>query len=564
MTEEMPKEAIASLVDAVGINRVVCVDDAFALSRAAFVELLAVFSPEERVELLGHSLAQMEQDGIWREKAREEWDTRSDAERATLLDNAYAMEIEVEPIQHGIVEILAEAPNLVCQGWSLQEWKEKRAGVIADLASNPTLILFDQDFQHEDAGGATGEKLIAEFQDELREGAPDDAQAYYGLLTNTVSTSEEHASRNQILERTKIDAARLVVISKQNLQGESLRFVERLRTTLLAPIFAQLVEAVAENVSLVQEEALKEAQEIPPEDLEHMIVRSSEREGVWAPDTLLRVLEVLQRGPVREALRTNRQVRERTEQLRALAEVGPERGTEKKHVGDAPMAVYVSHQEIYEPADHINGLHLPVELGDVFKKGKEKLYVVIAQPCTLMVRENGKRAPEQSHVLLAEISGGSAGEPREVAMFELPYFDPETGERRFVKLGRPAVVRTLVLDACVLNADGKALIDLKADIPDTLLPHWRDRRETLHRKSENVLAKVAKLPPDIRKELQKGVAGSFEADPFTLKRVSSQNKEIEWDCTRILRVADPYARALLTRFSQYFARDAYLHDMARQ
>jgi hypothetical protein len=559
----VPNDIIEGLVGAVGIRRVICVDDVFARDLDYLTELLAGFDPEERGRLLSRDEVEMGQEGIWQARLREEWERRSEEERAALLDDAYAIDIDVEPVRHGFLEFLTQASGITCEGLSLKDWSEKRDEIVAALDATPTLILFDQDFEHEEGGATTGERLIADLEDELKT-TPTGADAYYGLLTNTVSTTDEHARRNEILAKTDIDPTRLVVISKQNMQDESRRIAERLRTTLLAPVFSQLVQAVSMNVSLAQEDALELASEISPEDLEHMVVRLSEREGVWAPDTLLRVLEILQRASVREALRTDQVVRDRVEQLQALAEVGFSESRSKEADAGVPVAVYVAHQEIYEPAEHINGLHLPIELGDVFKKGKQSLYVVVAQPCTLMVRTGGKRKPEPSHVLLAEIGSSRKGDPREVSLFELPYFDLGSGDHRFVKLGRPVMVRTLVLDACVFNADGMSRLDFKAPLPQELLPHWRQRRAYLHGKAKKIFLKAEKLPQGSGKDIQKGIAGSFEADPFTLKEISVQEEVIEWDCTRVMRIIDPYARALLTRFSQYLSRDAYLHDLARQ
>ena len=51
--------------------------------------------------------------------------------------------------------------------------------------------------------------------------------------------------------------------------------------------------------------------------------------------------------------------------------------------------------ERYELAEYLNSHYIPIELGDIFQKmgDSAKRYVLLAQPCDLMVRTDGKRNP---------------------------------------------------------------------------------------------------------------------------------------------------------------------------
>jgi hypothetical protein len=230
-----------------------------------------------------------------------------------------------------------------------------------------------------------------------------------------------------------------------------------------------------------------------------------------------------------------------------------------------PYAAEVAYEENYESAEHLNSLHLPIDLGDLFKNTETgEIYVLIAQPCNLMVRDRGKRAYEPSHMLLAKVVEGSQADNTQFKLFELPYFNKETGESHFVRLNGPKVARTLVLDACVLNGDGRSRLDLGSDEPAVLLPYWKKRRARLHKVAAELLRGVEDLSEEAGPDTRDALGGSFEGDPFPLTEFTPASKLIAWGCERIGRVRDPYARALLSRFSQYFARDAYLHDLARQ
>ena len=229
-----------------------------------------------------------------------------------------------------------------------------------------------------------------------------------------------------------------------------------------------------------------------------------------------------------------------------------------------PIAQRISHKEIYDSGEHINGLHLPTEVGDLLIRESGKRYVVVAQPCDLMVRSGGLRAPELTHVLVAELAPGAAPGDELFAEFKLPYFDEASGAAALVRLARPTFVRALILDSCVLNADGWARLDMRGTSPDELLPHWHARHEKLQKLGAAIFTRLGKLQGDVAQEVKIAMTGHFKGDVFAPKTIDADAQTITWDCRRVGRIGDPYAQALLNRYSQYFARDAYLHDLARR
>ena len=403
--EATPEHSVAQLFSAAGIKRLVCVDDVYAAKIETLLETLAGFTPEQRASVFEVPADELAVDQVWQQRVREEWEKRDDAERASLVDTAYAIASGAEPVGTGALHALsALLPSEIDQiGLSLSEWRNRRDGLIGDLAAKPTLILFDQDFSHEGSGTEEGQRMIVELEAELRK-LEVHQDAYYGLLTNTVTVDQEHERRQQIVKDSEADPARLVVMSKRNLDDELGRFTMRLRTTLLAPILADLLNEVTAQIKNEQDTAIALAKTIPPDDLEHMVVRSSDQEGVWPADTLLRILEVMQRAGVRESLRLKDRVVQLTERLRLLADVTAptdpnvadsdeapsdleakidddarttddtdkvEEKIEEKAVW-GPIAVSVFHKDIYDTAEHVNGLHLPIELGDLFARGNGK------------------------------------------------------------------------------------------------------------------------------------------------------------------------------------------------
>jgi hypothetical protein len=605
---------VAELVAAAGIERVVVVDDAYSATVEDLIEILAGFSAVQRADVVGLEESELTEDGVWQERVRKRWAEAEQDGQVAMVDNAYSHDQKLQPMDSGAVETLRQLlPDIAFQGFTLADWKKSRAEVLEAMQTRPALVLFDQDFRREEGGDEkTGQRLLSELEAELKGRAVAD-DVYYGILTNTVRPDEEHERRLEIVAEAEVDPRRLVLISKQHLQGDPATFAARLRTTLLAPIMTQLMTEASDAVSTAHQAALKKAGQIAPEDMERMVVRGSGTEGIWEPDTLVRILEIMQRTKVRDVLRREKRVVKLTKRLRTLADIDPlqtvdqageedgerdnqsggespggenevetgeatasgrERGRsevlqpsstsarrdEQSKRAPAPVAVGLQHDEIYDSAEHINTLHLPLELGDLFaKEGSKKRYALIVQPCDISVRKGGKRAPELSHFLLAEVV--DAGEKDLFESFELPYFD-RTEASAFVRLSRPVFTLTLVLDACVLNGDGKARIDVKQESPDALLPHWRDRHVAIKAAAQEILQHLGEQEKPTMK-FRKAISGHVTRDPFAPAQLDATAGVIEWNCQRVGRICDPYARALLSRFSQYFARDAYLLDLAR-
>jgi hypothetical protein len=565
---------VARLISAAGIDRIVFVDDEFAPGIEELLEALAGLGEAERAELLDADPAEVAVEDLWQQKTREYWAGLDGDERGTLV--TAARERSGADTNAGreftklLCDLVPDAEHLLLSG---AEWRRRSDELIGQFPQTSTLLFFDQDFSREEGGGHTeGQKLIKDLQDALVQGEDrDPPTVFYGLVTNTVRPGEEPARRDEIIEEIGLDATRFVLVSRVGLDGEHERLAMRLRTMILTPLFADLLQRVAVALREATTNAVSLTQALRAEDIEHAVIGSSTREGVWPAATMLRILQVMQRTAVAEAV-LGEDIIALTERLRSIVDVG---GSGDTAIGDrggsaesdwAPTAVKIAHDEIYESGEQINRLHQPVALGDLFEgTDNGEIYVVVAQPCDLMVRKGGRREPELSHLALAKLEAEGADDERNKLRFdkfELPYFQRERSGGRYVHLGRTKSVRALVLDSCVYNADGQARLELGVETPALMLPPWRERREHLDRGAGTILDSIGKLGANAGQVEERAVAGYFKGDPFAVNLLGPQERGIAWACRRIGRVCDPYARALLSRFSQFYARDAYLHDLA--
>jgi hypothetical protein len=575
-TEQRAEHVLAQLFEAAEIKRIVCVDDVFAADMDSLLELLAELEPEQRAEVLGGDPEAYREDRVWQERAQEQWERLDEPEQASLVDKAYAVAASIEPVSTGAIHALRGVlpPEFAPSGLTLKEWRQDRDRLVSEAEAAPILILFDQSFSREGASDTEGQKLVAELEATLKS-TPAADNVFYGLLTNTIAVEQEHERRQQIIQEASLDPKRLVVISKRNLDFEELdRFAARLRSTLLAPTLAGLTDAVVTEVRTQQQRAILRAEAMTPDEMERIVIRASEREGDWPPDTLLRVLAAMQRAKVRERLRVAPEIEKLTQRLQRIAAVISAPGADRAAGMTSteappgvspvayPAAAAILHEEFYDDDEHVNSLHLPIELGDLIERRSDgQAWVVLSQPCNLMVRVKGKREPELTHVVLGKLVERPAGRRELFSEFELPYYRPDSERTTVVALSRIAYVRAVIVDACVLNDDGVARLDLRLDPPARLLPHWLTRYKELGKVGKMLFDRTARVKAGTLDA--NAITGHYKDDLFVPVLVDRESERIEWDCRRIGRVGEPYARALLTRFSQYDARDAYLNDLAR-
>ena len=121
-------------------------------------------------------------------------------------------------------------------------------------------------------------------------------------------------------------------------------------------------------------------------------------------------------------------------------------------------ALGLQHMIYYEGENSLNGRYAPITLGDIFTTADATFHILLAQPCDLALRSDGKRAIEKDNPLwsptLAAVEPIKASRsPRE---FALDYWihAKERGPWR-VHFAKTARVPALVLDTAAFHAAGR-------------------------------------------------------------------------------------------------------------
>lgn len=453
------------------------------------------------------------------------------------------------------------------------QWVGRRDVLLAECSPTArTLFLFDQDLNADGAHGFTkGTEIIEALaaQDEAAFGT----RWFCGILSHTLEKGDEVSAWRALSAKENLSLELFMPISKQNLTDGNAFYGAVYRTVI--NIYTEKMKALAKSAF---EQALKDALEefanLDPIDFEHMIVKSSEDEGVSELETLLRLYSIVQKDRVKtELLREERlsnflgaarTVKKVVDVARTLPDAASKRLAQLR-VG-----------ELYETGDLINKFKDPLRNGDLFEIGNPtslKLWVLIAQPCDLMVRSNGKRAHEDNFkvAVLAPVKKGPLGKPPEAKPgqgFTLERLDHKGMQSAFVSFADATPVDLCVLDLAVLRTDGKCELNALEAIDKGSFASlaWDERAKRL-RDAYKAIAKKVEAVREEHGDVRANEVATYLLPPTApaaaFRKFGGYDKgKFAYKVKRYGRVREPFATSLLAAFSRYMSRDAHEHDFS--
>lgn len=587
-------ELVSRLMSVSRIEKVISVDDDNSAT-ASPEELLGVLASVDGAVLLeiGKVLGidSGERDLI-RDRVRNDWGALDEAVRDELLARLTPPE-EKSPESVKLAADLRVASRLPeifgekLESMTLGEW-EKRIGEFVNDQMPPTLLLIDLSFTGEQRGKEEGLKIIGN----LLKMHPK-SKIYCGLLTSLYHLSSVHEDWKAIAAESSLDRERFVLIPKDSLEKDAQPFLALIKLVVMNSPANTLRETLITAFEDCLKETSKSVEKLDVFEFERIVCLTSSIEGVWEPDTLLRIISLFHRKFVRKRLRNDSDVYKCADHLRALSAIPiGEWG------GPTEMEVALRQLEWFDQADELNQMHLPIELGDVFEIESRpgKRYVLLAQPCDLMMRQRGERHYTVENALLleathagekpADSSISSSGEhPRDSSIsdsegqignskisnedddafyFRLEFYESHQDWR--VSLRQIHYVNLDVLDLCVFSSRGQAEFSTSDKVPDLLSHAWRAR----HPRLMKVMSKACKRYVELMK-----IRGMKADDAAKLVLSASlgnlikvivdpKGTTLRFDIKRVGRIKQPRAGALLSSYANSLARDAFEHDLTQR
>lgn len=593
--------AIDQLFGCMGIKRVVCVDDEYA--RSINVEDVISYCAGMKADDLSGihlfsdfvALKDTNED-VFNDRLRDNWekldeDQQKDIYRRIVLRSGY----EEEPDIGTALQLQEILSNHDFKELSLTEWKDKKENILKEAKEKNTLILFDQDMAPENGTEDEGIKQIgAIIPKECLPGV------YCGLLSHTGSIDEEPEKWEQLSNDYGVARSNFLFIAKNRLD-KPLGFARMLKLMAISPDCHSLNVKVKKIYSAALGKAKEEIDKIGIYDFEHIVFSHSQEEGTWEPDTLFRLYSLFHRKNTIQAARGCKDLNTLVNRIRKVSHIPlPSKAEETpKH-----NSWRIQKEELYMDADYINGLHLPIELGDIFEftkeDGKTKKYVLLGQPCDLMVRPRKPNTPGGRHhtvieSVIAEIDEFDKNvhengdteydekkdqnpipKPDPFASQVLSYYSDLKDKESYVMFRKTQNIRLSILDLCVFQPDGATKIEIGKDCPEGVIPAWQDHYKRLQKEFKKAVKRFERINEAVKhfdnkenkiekydmKYIRNTILPPSSLINTLIGKIDGQT--VEYPLKRIGRINQTRAVAILSRYAGFLARTAFDRDFGEE
>jgi len=458
----------------------------------------------------------------------------------------------LDELMEGFVQFMRLAPG---------EWHQQKQQIIGSLAAEKTLFIFDENLGQGVLSGT----------DQIREIAAtvEGKSAYFGLLSYGVNISQEHERTRQFQED---EIAATAIPKKDLMTAANIEFLQiRLRAAILWRESSHLRARCRRAMNSAVRAAESRVRKLSPLEFDEVVFRSSYEEGVHEMDTLVRVYTNAFASQLRESLRINK---------KALADIDALRlyRAEGGKGSDGSEARKLQREEFYEPGAYVNGCRMPIDAGDVFAITNAEgtchgEYVLLAPPCDLVIRskgnDSGSRKVDVGLLCPIRIRSAVAGEK---GSFELAVYGSEAEVTAQVEMTKAVTIELWLLDLCVLNDDGHALIRLNGKVPPHLSDGWKETVKTRLAVKGAEIAEAWSLwqsQTDVERAALtdlpafripfKGI-GFIKADIITPPR---QSTTVAFGIKRTHRLSTGLTAELLQAYSDYVSRPARPHSLSR-
>jgi hypothetical protein len=144
---------------------------------------------------------------------------------------------------------------------------------------------------------------------------------------------------------------------------------------------------------------------------------------------------------------------------------------------------------------------------------------------------------------------------------ELQFFDEASDAQDFVSFKRTHSVRLSVLDMCAYNAGGEASLELDAPCPDRVIPAWKARYKKLVDELGKLVRRVEELTKKgIKPQIASTLVARCSNSALFVPSVDVAAKKVSFNVKRVGRLRQSRAAALLSKYANFMARQAFDHD----
>jgi hypothetical protein len=552
-----PKIIIDSVLNQIGVSRVISVDD----KNKSLPDLSEILGHLQSLEILALEPLLAPFPGLFArdpevlgQRVQAFWVAQNDESKRQFLE-AIALGSGPAGAEVAADAAAVQALPVLFHSWDFQamglpQWRASATDIFKESESRKTMILFDEDLTDQGGTNTEGLTLIKEALSVTHE-----EQVVCCLLSHKYHMPTIQDEWRRVCEDNGFPEHRVIVIPKELLIDSPCDFAALVKLASVSKYYAVLKDKVQEIFVKSLAIASEKIRRLNLYDLDHMVFVSSDREGVWEPDTMIRLLGIFQRGETLTDAIRDASVRSASESIRKISGVSTP-------ISTPPSGALQSilHLENYEDAGPLNELHRPTDLGDIYERDGGRQYILIVPQCDLMVRtKGGYRGTDSDTVkegVLAEIV---EREPKKGLGSKLEYYD--LSRETFVDFKKASSVKLLCLDLCVFNPDGAARFKIDDPVPQLLIPAWTIRHKVIVKQLEDIIKTYIYIAPsgkqksEISRHLTKA-----NPDMTFWGTVDPEARSIVMNFKRVGRLLPPRSTALLKAYAEFLNRDAFEHS----
>ncbi|HDR7417814.1 TPA: hypothetical protein QCX17_002250 [Bacillus cereus] len=564
------KNSLKQALEVLHIKKVIYIDDAFADSYSltdviGTIEYLINTQNDINLNKKISYLKTVEFEApkeSWEFEVSELWKTYKTHQKKQLIDLLNKIDNPVIPPEYqqdifvdaNIKKVLPTEIEFIQV--SPSKWINEKEELLSTAdESNKILCFFDQELKYDEEYDSKREGI--ELLKEIL--ALKNENIVCTLITHLTTIESEIDYWKTLSEQHSLKLSDFLTLSKRRVDS-NVELASGIRLTLLNHKCESLKDYAVEITNKANELASKDLSKINVYDFYHMVLKSSEKEGIWEAQTLFRIHSIFQELHSRKlALETETRqcINSNISMLRGL--IGKENQTTN-------TSWEIRRKELFYD-ENLNVLNLPLQNGDIFFFEQiEKNYILLAQPCDLMIRKNGNRKFRTG--VLAEVVSTP---PSTESYITIPYFDSRNGRGAFVNFKSIITIDLDILDLSIFNEDGKCTFVSDQDLSTFHTPlinrFEKNIKKALSVKKQRCLGLIKGIQESNIESTQKQElvdAVIFQGFELNKDVVSVELSEIgiNFNIKRKGTYRSPYSDSLLEDYSKYISRSAAEHDFA--
>jgi len=502
------------------------------------------------------------------------WEEANDDQKRDLVGKLLIFDGNQDDIDNSIAPLtLSRYLQQKIELLSPTQWLEKKDSIVERLrAGKKILFLFDIEFKYAPlASGRNGLDLAKDLFSIEEVGE----NVFCGIFSHLFNASEEKQKRNDYCDQYDFNKKNFYTISKKRFNnGEYLPgLAEGIRNTLLISEIESLKEKSSKMIKAAFRDAMKEINGLTPESFNHVIQKSSNMEGAWEMATLLRINNIVTNDNALKKLlvpSVRKDVNVDLAKIRKLEAIN----TGAKTPSDKTQIIHLRERELFVDAKILNNLHFPVSNGDMFSIGG-KQFILLAQPCNIALRSNGKRVRNYDTGFLIEIEKITLEVFKNYGKEQLSTLEMIESSNKSVNsvsvasFAKFTTVSLIPLDLTVFNENGRAVINLDITIhpSQTIQQSWKSRYTDVHAemlKYKNAISAYKKLRSVLKESLKHQLYNGGVFRNYTIdNELSLRSNKLTFDILRTGHYKAPFSADLLQKFMQYLSRNAFDHDFMK-